>query len=77
MITGGRFTEFHYMDSFWMIEGLLASEMYDVRLTNQFKFSMNYKLNYIFFISDGSRYTREFPFINRTIWICSIQWSGV
>lgn len=30
MISGGRIKEYRYVDSFWIIEGLLASEMYEV-----------------------------------------------
>lgn len=29
IIPGGRFKEFYYWDSYWIIEGLLLSEMYD------------------------------------------------
>jgi alpha,alpha-trehalase len=29
VIPGGRFREFYYWDSFWILKGLLFSEMYD------------------------------------------------
>ena len=29
IIPGGRFREFYYWDSFWIVKGLLFSEMYD------------------------------------------------
>lgn len=29
VIAGGRFLEFYYWDSFWIVKGLLVSEMYD------------------------------------------------
>eukprot|EP00029_Vermamoeba_vermiformis_P011431 TRINITY_DN6280_c0_g1_i1.p1 TRINITY_DN6280_c0_g1~~TRINITY_DN6280_c0_g1_i1.p1 ORF type:complete len:559 (+),score=124.46 TRINITY_DN6280_c0_g1_i1:77-1753(+) len=29
VVAGGRFREYYYWDSFWIIEGLLVSEMYD------------------------------------------------
>ena len=29
MIAGGRFSEFYYWDSFWIVKGLLLCEMYD------------------------------------------------
>jgi len=30
LITGGRFREQYYWDSFWIIEGLVESELYDI-----------------------------------------------
>lgn len=30
IVPGGRFREFYYWDSYWIIRGLLLSEMFDV-----------------------------------------------
>lgn len=30
IVTGGRFLEYYYWDSYWIIQGLLRSEMFDV-----------------------------------------------
>lgn len=50
VVVGGRFTEFYYWDSYWIIEGLLASQMTDtasgfiqnfIEIINKFNFMPN------------------------------------
>ncbi|XP_018333658.1 trehalase-like [Agrilus planipennis] len=53
IIPGGRFREYYYWDSYWVIEGLLISEMYDT--ARQIIENFLYLVETIGFIPNGGR----------------------
>lgn len=58
MIIGGRFREQYYWDSFWIIEGLLVSQLYDI--ANQTLQNFMDELDQFGFIPNGGRiYCKE------------------
>ena len=50
---GGRFREQYYWDSFWIVEGLLESELYDI--VNATLHNFMDELEHIGFIPNGGR----------------------
>ena len=53
ILQGGRFREQYYWDSFWIMEGLLTSELFDIAKDTLENFMD--ELNTIGFIPNGGR----------------------
>lgn len=66
IVPGGRFREFYYWDSYWIIRGLLISEMKDVSLINLFWNSLSLIKLYS---TDSKGNAQEFPFDRWTLWL--------
>jgi len=53
VVPGGRFNEYYYWDSYWVIKGLLVSEMYDTALN--ICYNINEFIKLYGFMPNGAR----------------------